>query len=215
MAAPIDKAALELATPLGSVRVVGPDGPLPFSVMRHDSDEWKYDLKLLTCYYEIDVPLEGLAVGESYVVTMEGVEPVRCDSDEHGQLNTVTQDGVTLGISAHNPSENCWQYPKDSAGSVSRDYNILWDEPPSTSSPSSGAPRAAGTRTPWSTWPGNPPRATPRTTCSPSCWKPLGAVAPRGLFTPLIPANALLQGLHEPGGGLIHVVHLLGLRFLK
>ena len=102
---------------------------MPFSVVRHDSDEWKFDLKLLTCYYEIDVLLESLAVGERYVVSVEGAKPERIDSDEYGQLNTVTQDGVTLGISAYNPSENCWQYPKGSAGSVPRDYDILWDEP--------------------------------------------------------------------------------------
>ena len=129
MATQIDKAALELVTPLGPVRVVGPEGPVPFSVVRHDSDEWKYDLKLLTCYYEIDVPLESLVVGERYVVRVEGAKPERIDSDEYGQLNTVTQDGVTLGISAYNPSENCWQYPKGSAGSVPRDYDILWDVP--------------------------------------------------------------------------------------
>ena len=129
MATQIDKAALELVTPLGPVRVVGPKGPVPFSVVRHDSDEWRFDLKLLTCYYEIDVLLENLAVGERYVVSVEGAKPARCDSDEYGQLNTVTKDGVTLGISAYNPSENCWQYPKGSAGSVPRDYDILWDEP--------------------------------------------------------------------------------------
>ncbi len=125
----IDKAALELTTPLGPVRVVGPDGPVSFSAVRHDSDEWKFDLKLLTCYYEIDVPLESLVLGDRYVVMVEGAGPARCDSDEYGQLNTVTQGGVTLGISAYNPSENCWQYPKGSAGSVPRDYDILWDEP--------------------------------------------------------------------------------------
>lgn len=32
----IDKTALELATPLGLVRVIGPEGPVPFSVVRHD-----------------------------------------------------------------------------------------------------------------------------------------------------------------------------------
>ena len=125
----IAKETLELATPLGAVRVVGPDGPVPFSVVRHDSDERKCNLKLLTCYYEIDVPLKSLAIGQRYVVSVEGAEPARCDSDEYGQLNTVTKDGVTLGISAYNPSENCWQYPKGSAGSVPRDYDILWDEP--------------------------------------------------------------------------------------
>ena len=125
----IDKTALELATPLGPVRIVGPKGPVPFSVVRHDSDEWKFDLKLLACYYEIDVPLESLAVGERYAVSVEGAELMRCDSDEYGQLNTLTKDCVTLGISAYNPSENCWQYPKGSAGSVPSDYDILWDVP--------------------------------------------------------------------------------------
>ena len=125
----IAKETLELATPLGVVRVIGPEGPVPFSVVRHGSDEWRFDLKLLTCYYEIDVLLESLVVGERYVVRVEGAKPARCDSDEYGQLNTVTKDGVTLGISAYNPSENCWQYPKGSAGSVPRDYDILWDEP--------------------------------------------------------------------------------------
>ena len=125
----IDNAALELPTPLGSVRIVGPEGAVPFSVVRHDSDEWKYDLKLLTCYYEIDVPLESLAVGERYVVSVEGAKLERIDSDEYGQLNTVTRDGVTLGISAYNPSENCWQYPEGSPGSIPKDYDIHWDKP--------------------------------------------------------------------------------------
>ena len=129
MATLIDNAALELATPLGAVRVTGPEGPAPFSVVRHDSDEWKFGLKLLTCYYEIDVPLESLAVGERYVVTIEGAKPERIDSDEYGQLNTVTRDGVTLGISAYNPSENCWDWPEGSPESIPRDYDILWDEP--------------------------------------------------------------------------------------
>ena len=93
MATLIDKSALELATPLGVVRVIG---PVPFSVVRHGSDEWKFDFKLLTCYYEIDVLLESLVVGERYVVRVEGAKPERTDSDEYGQLNTVTQGGVTL-----------------------------------------------------------------------------------------------------------------------
>ena len=49
---------------------------------------------------------------------------VRCDSDEYGQLNTVTQDGVTLGISAYNPSENCWQYPKVATGEMSNGTSL-------------------------------------------------------------------------------------------
>lgn len=129
MATLIDKAALELTTPLGAVRVIGPADPMPFSVMRHDSDEWKFDLKLLTHYYEIDVPLESLAVGERYVVTVEGAKPERIDSDEYGQLNTVTRDGITLGITAYNPSENCWDWPEGSPGSIPKDYDILWNEP--------------------------------------------------------------------------------------
>ena len=48
----------------------------------------------------------------------------RCDSDEYGQLNTVTQDGVTLGISAYNPSENCWQYPKVATGEMSNGTSL-------------------------------------------------------------------------------------------
>ena len=81
MATIINKAALELATPLRPVRVIGPKGPVPFSV-------------------------------------------ARCDSDEYGQLNTVTQDGVTLGISAYNPSENCWQYPKVATGEMSNGTSL-------------------------------------------------------------------------------------------
>lgn len=127
---PVEQGALEFATPLGPLRVVGPKGPVPFAVTRRDVSCWRPFLKSpLAHFYKLDVPLDGLAVGERYVVTLDGGRPERYDSGEYGQINTATRDGITLGVSAFNPSENCGDWPEGSPESVPEGYSIIWDWP--------------------------------------------------------------------------------------
>lgn len=119
----IETSATEFATPLGAVRITGPEGPVTFSVTCVDAPDFAAPLER---YYELRVSLESLTVGVPYTVRIDGTEPKFSDSDEFGELFTATRDGVTLGITAYNPSERCHGVLDGSPWSIPEGYDVMW-----------------------------------------------------------------------------------------
>lgn len=88
--------ATEIRTPLGTFRIAGPHGPVPFTVSRRPvPDSHKGALKQ---YYSLSISLDELIAGEAYVVEFDGPELAYADSDEFGQLNEAIANGITVCI---------------------------------------------------------------------------------------------------------------------
>lgn len=119
----VETGAHEFATPLGAVRITGPQGSVPFSVARLAAPDFAAPLEH---YYELRVPLESLAVGVRYAVSIDGAELRFNDSDEFGVLYTVTSGGITLGITAFNLSEQCHDALEGSSWAVPKGYDVEW-----------------------------------------------------------------------------------------
>lgn len=118
--------ATEFRTPLGTFRVMGPHGPVPFTVLQHPVlDSHKGALKQ---YYSLSISLDKLITGEAYVVEFDGPDLAYADSDEFGQLNEATANGITVGISGFNPNEQKITWPEGPSPDL-KGYYIIWDDP--------------------------------------------------------------------------------------
>lgn len=118
--------ATEFRTPLGAFRITGPHGPVSFTVSQHPvPDSHKGDLKQ---YYSLSISLDDLIAGEAYVVEFDGPDLAYADSDEFGQLNEAIANGITLGVSGFNPSEQEITWPKGPSQDL-KGYYIIWDDP--------------------------------------------------------------------------------------
>ena len=118
--------ATEIRTPLGTFRIAGPHGPVPFTVSRRPvPDPHKGALKQ---YYSLSISLDELIAGETYVVEFDGPELAYADSDEFGQLNEAIANGITVGISGFNPNEQKITWPKGPSPDL-KGYYIIWDDP--------------------------------------------------------------------------------------
>ena len=118
--------ATEFRTPLGAFRITGPHGPVPFTVLQHPVlDSHKGALKQ---YYSLSISLDKLITGEAYVVEFDGPDLAYADSDEFGQLNEATANGITVGISGFSPNEQEITWPEGPPPDL-KGYYIIWDDP--------------------------------------------------------------------------------------
>lgn len=122
----LQREATEFHTPLGTFRVTGPHGPIPFAVSRHPvPDSHKGALKQ---YYSLSISLDDLIAGEAYVVEFDGPDLAYADSDEFGQLDEVIANGITVSVSGFNPNEQEITWPKGPSPDL-KGYYIIWDDP--------------------------------------------------------------------------------------
>lgn len=116
----------EFQTPLGAIRIVGPCGCVPFSVLQCPVPNY-YKIALKH-YYTLRIALADLSEGERYTVEFDGPTLQRADSDQYGQIYEVSENGITVGISEASPNEDNFSWPKGPTPNL-KGFYIIWDDP--------------------------------------------------------------------------------------
>lgn len=106
----------ELATPVGTVEILGDGRRIPFSVEKNGFDHPYGELHTET-NYALFVDVDQLTVGAQYQIRFSGGALAYCDSDENTEAMAVTIDGWSVGIGAFHPNEReeaaqAWEYSR-------------------------------------------------------------------------------------------------------
>ena len=106
----IAESAITLDTPLGSVSVMGPEGPVPFRITKLLNRSLPCgDLQAIyhvNNLYEISISLDEMADDTEYHVGCKGRRFSFCNSDECTECFTCFSEGITLGISVFDPNDD-------------------------------------------------------------------------------------------------------------
>lgn len=111
----VEESTSALETPLGSVRVIGPDGPVPFKVTKLLNRHYPYGktrtVNKVEELYELSVSLDDLRDNIEYRVGCEGRKLSFCGSDERTECFTCVAGGMTFGIGVYDPSDDWDSWP--------------------------------------------------------------------------------------------------------
>lgn len=106
----IAESAITLDTPLGSVSVMGPEGPVPFRITKLLNRSLPCG-ELQAIYhvnnlYKLSISLDDMTVDTEYHVGCKGRRFSFCNSDECTECFTCFSEGITLGIGVFDPNDD-------------------------------------------------------------------------------------------------------------